>query len=86
MIVDTDPRSLTLTANVNFTNPTPYSATVPYADINILVNGTVLGHATARDLAVKPGNNTDLPITAMWHPSKLSGHNGTIVGRELLSQ
>ncbi|KAI9723472.1 MAG: hypothetical protein M1828_004202 [Chrysothrix sp. TS-e1954] len=85
-IVDTESNSLSLTANVNFSNPTPYSATVPYADINILVNDTILGHATAKDISVKSGNNTNIPITAVWHPSKVAGYNGTLVGRELLSQ
>lgn len=85
-IVDTDVDALSLTASINMTNPTPYSATVPYADINILVNGTVLGHATVRDVSIGSGNNTNIPITAVWQPSKIDRHNGTVVGRELLSQ
>ncbi|KAF2142445.1 uncharacterized protein K452DRAFT_326348 [Aplosporella prunicola CBS 121167] len=85
-ILDTTESSLTLEALVNFTNPTDYSATVPYADINLLTNGTVLGHVTARDIKVKPGNNTNVVVQAVWDPLSASGEEGRAVGRELLSQ
>lgn len=85
-IVDTSPTSITLHANVNLTNPTNYSATVPYFNINILVNGTKLGQATAKDIEVHPGNNTNLLITAIWDPYTNSGAKGKEVGSELLSQ
>ncbi|KAH9881203.1 hypothetical protein J1614_001698 [Plenodomus biglobosus] len=85
-IVDTSPTSITLQAHVNLTNPTNYSATVPYFDINILVNGTHLGHATARDIELHPGNNTNLLISAVWDPFTSGGAKGKEVGAELLSQ
>ncbi|KAJ4365270.1 hypothetical protein N0V83_008889 [Neocucurbitaria cava] len=85
-IVDTSPTSITLHANVNLTNPTNYSATVPYFNINILVNGTKLGQATAKDVEVHPGNNTNILITAVWDPFTNSGAKGKEVGSELLSQ
>ena len=68
------------------TNPTEYSATVPFIDINISVNDTILGHATARDVSVVPGPNQDLAVIAVWDPSHHSGKKGAHVGRELLSQ
>lgn len=71
---------------MNLTNPTNYSATVPYADINILTNDTLLGHATVRDLYIGPGNNTNIPVTAVWDPLTLSGKPSAAVGREFLSQ
>lgn len=85
-ILDTTDSSLTLEADVNFTNPTAYSASVPFVDINILTNNTILAHATAENLHVGPGNNTNLKIKATWNPSKDSGAKGLLVGRELLSQ
>ncbi|KAI8934029.1 hypothetical protein NX059_008797 [Plenodomus lindquistii] len=85
-IEDTSPTSITLKAHVNFTNPTNYSATVPYFDINILVNGTHIGHATARDVEVHPGNNTNLVVSAVWDPFTNGGAKGKEVGAELLSQ
>jgi len=85
-IVDTSRTSITLQANVNVTNPTNYSATVPYFNVNILVNGTVLGQVVAKDIHVHPGNNTDLIVTAVWDPFTHSGASGRVVGRQLLSQ
>ena len=78
--------SLKVQAKVNITNPTDYSAHVPYVNIHILNNDTVLGHATAKDVYVVPGNNTDMLVEAVWSPSDLSGEHGGKVGRMLLSQ
>jgi len=85
-IVETSPTSITLHVHVNFTNPTNYSATVPYFDIDILVNGTHLGHAMARDVEVRPGNNTNVVVSAVWDPYSNGGAKGKQVGAELLSQ
>ncbi|KAF2709322.1 hypothetical protein K504DRAFT_378786 [Pleomassaria siparia CBS 279.74] len=85
-IIGTSPTSITLQAYVNVTNPTNYSATVPYFNINILVNDTVLGQATAKDILVHPGNNTNIRVTAVWDPFTNSGAEGKAVGKELLSQ
>ncbi|KAL5389076.1 hypothetical protein PMIN06_009599 [Paraphaeosphaeria minitans] len=85
-IIDTSRRSITLTANVNITNPTNYSATVPYFNINLLVNKTVVGQVTAKDIEVHPGNNTNLLVTAIWDPFTHSGAKGKEIGRQLLSQ
>ena len=71
---------------VNITNPTNYSATVPYIDINILNNGTLLGHATAQNVSVIPGRNENIAVKALWDPVTPSGKHGLDVGRELLSQ
>ncbi len=85
-ILETSKTALTIRAKVNVTNPTEYSATVPFIDINISVNDTVLGHATARDVSVVPGPNQNLAVTAVWNPSHQSGKKGAHIGRELLSQ
>jgi len=85
-VLETGPSSLTLSALVNLTNPTEYSATVPYIDIHILNNGSLLGHATAKTISVKPGQNNNIPITAVWDPLSLGGQDARAVGIELLSQ
>lgn len=85
-ILDTTKTTLTIGAKVNVTNPTEYAATVPYIDINISVNDTIVGHATARDVSVVPGPNHNLAIVAIWSPFSQSGKEGTHVGRQLLSQ
>jgi hypothetical protein len=77
---------MTMQVHVNVTNPSNYSATIPYFSINILVNGTVLGQALIHDMHVKPGNNTNLISTALWDPFTNSGEHGREVGSEMLSQ
>lgn len=85
-ILDTTASTLAIQARMNVTNPTEYSATVPYVNINLLSNGTILGHATAKNISVVPGPNHDLLVTAVWDPKALSGEKGLTAGRELLSQ
>ena len=77
---------MTMQVHVNFTNPTNYSATVPYFSLNIINNGSVLGQALAKDLKVHPGDNTDLVMTAVWDPYTNGGSKGKAIGAELLSQ
>lgn len=85
-ILDTTKTTFTLQAKVNFTNPTEYSAVVPYVDLKIINNGTVLGHATAKDVSVGPGDNDNIPIVAVWDPLTPGGKKGRDLGREFLSQ
>ena len=85
-ILDTTKSALVIKAMVNITNPTEYSATVPYVNINLLSNGTLLGHATARGVSVVPGSNRNIEVTAVWDPVGNSGEKGAYAGRELLSQ
>lgn len=85
-IVETTESSFTIHAKANITNPTEYSARIPYININILNNNTILGHVIGRDLRIIPGKNTDAFITAVWNPSVVSGLHGSKVGRNLLSQ
>jgi Protein of unknown function (DUF3712) len=85
-ILETTTSSLVVQAKANITNPTEYSAHIPYINILILHNDTILGHVTAKDLNVVPGRNLDLLATAVWNPSEASGVDGGTVGRELLSQ
>lgn len=85
-IGDSDENSVKIVASVNFTNPTPYSATIPFADLHVLANHTVLGSITARNMSVRPGNNTNILVGATWAPAMTGGQKGKAVGRELLSQ
>ncbi|OJD30986.1 pre-rrna processing protein [Diplodia corticola] len=85
-ILDTGPSSIRFQAEVNFTNPTNYSATVPYTNINILTNGTAMGQVTAENLTVVPGNNTGVLVQAVWDPLKMSGEEGRAVGVDFLSR
>lgn len=85
-ILETTPTSLEIQAKANITNPTEYSAQIPYISINILNSDTILGSVIARDLHIVPGKNTDLVAVATWNPSIRGGAQGSEVGRNLLSQ
>ena len=85
-ILETTRTSMKIGVNVNVTNPSNYSATIPYFSINVLVNGTVLGQVVVEGMNVHPGNNTNLAATTLWDPYANSGAKGKEVGRQLLSQ
>ncbi|KAK6825095.1 hypothetical protein PG987_012589 [Apiospora arundinis] len=84
-ILDTTATSITLQALVNVTNPTPYTATVPYVNIHVLTNDTILADATVENVEVVKGDNTDILVTATWDPTR-SGKTGHQIGRDLISQ
>ena len=77
---------MNLEARVNFTNPTDYTAQIPYINIHILNNGSVIGDATARNLTVTKGNNTNIVVQAQWDPTRFGGKKAAKIGSELLSQ
>ncbi len=84
--METTKSTLLLEAKINITNPTDYSATIPYININLLSNGTRLGQATVRNISIVPGSNNNLLAEALWDPVTSSGRAGLDQGRELLSQ
>lgn len=84
-ILHTTPSTISLQATVNFTNPTPYSASIPYVDCLMLFNGTALAHVTVRELSVVPGDNSGVVFEALWSPLAAGGDAGVIAGRDLLS-
>lgn len=84
-IIRSSSKGIELEALVNITNPTDYTATIPYININIAKNGSILGSATATNLNITKGNNTNLFVTSAWSPSA-AGEDGAKIGSELLSQ
>jgi hypothetical protein len=70
---------------VNVTNPTPYSASVPYADFMMLYNGTKVAHITALDIALASKADATVHVDIMWEPSE-GGEDGVEAGREFLSK
>lgn len=85
-IADTSQDSISIQADADFTNPTNYSATIPYFNINILNNNTILGHAVLENTTVRPGRNCNITIKVIWEPHTAAGKTGRLVGRELISQ
>lgn len=84
-ISHTTESSVLLKVNVNFTNPTAYSAKIPLTDLSVLSNGTAVGHVTGRDLVVKPGVNTGVSLDVSWNPLESGGKEGVIAGQDLVS-
>ncbi|EGY19940.1 hypothetical protein VD0002_g5126 [Verticillium dahliae] len=84
-ILGTSSSSVDIEAMVNMTNPTPYAAYIPYVNIHIAKNGSVLGSATAENLNLTRGNNTNIRVTARWD-ANVAGGKGKKIGAELLSQ
>jgi hypothetical protein len=70
---------------VNITNPTPYTAVVPYFNIHILHKGETLGEAIATDIDFGLGNNTNILVRSTWDPIRFGGKKAHEVGRKLLS-
>ena len=85
-ILDSSSHSLTFQATVNITNPTEYTAHIPFVSINILSNDSVLAQAIAKDLVIVPGLNERVRVETVWDPLRLGGGRAKDVGRELLSQ
>lgn len=84
-ILDTTQDAINLQAVVNITNPTEYAAHIPFISVHVLCNDTLIGIASAKNLNVIAGNNTNLVVYATWDPS-LSGERGIETGRNLLSE
>ncbi len=78
--------SLAIEATVNFTNPYPYAVEIPYFNINILSNGSVMGNTTVKNMKMVPGLNENIHVEATWDPLSLSGKKGQAIGKELLSR
>lgn len=84
-VLHTSSSSIQLEARVNISNPTPYTAYIPYINIHVAKNGSVIGSASAENLNITQGNNTNLLVTAIWNPSE-GGDEAAKIGKELLSQ
>lgn len=85
-LIDTGATSLILEAKMNFTNPTNYTASVPYFNVLILSNGSVIGSATVQDLEVRKGNNSNAIARILWDPVTLGDKKSPAYARNLLSQ
>ncbi|KAL3960096.1 hypothetical protein ACCO45_005213 [Purpureocillium lilacinum] len=85
-IMNTSTTGVSLQAKINLTNPTPYTATVPYINVHVMKHGFMIGEAIARDVDFQLGDNADIAVTATWDPMAFSGSRGQEVSRQLLSE
>ncbi|WEW55461.1 hypothetical protein PRK78_000892 [Emydomyces testavorans] len=85
-ISHTTKSSISLQAAINFTNPTNYSANIPYIDMRLVYNGSNVAHVMGRKLSVFPGDNSFVNVEGLWNPADTRGGDGVIAGRELISR
>ena len=85
-IIRTTKSSVLIRTNVSFTNPTNYSAHIPYVNVKLVHNSTEVAQLIARDLSVSPGRNSAIIVDGLWNPFDISGEKGVVAGRQLLSQ
>lgn len=85
-ILNTSETGATIQARVNFTNPTPYTASIPYFSAHIFTNGSMIGEAVAQNVTLGRGNNTNNYIQATWDPTSFGGEKARQVARGLLSE
>ncbi|KAL8409385.1 hypothetical protein RB594_007716 [Gaeumannomyces avenae] len=83
-ITETSYTSVSIEALINVTNPTEYTADIPFVNIHVMSNGSLVAEATAEDLRISTGVNTNLRVTARWKPS-MGGDQGVADGRNLIS-
>lgn len=82
---NTTETSLYVSTQMNFTNPTDYSAKIPFVDVLMLYNETALAHIVARNVTVIPGHNANVSIDFSWSPLDIGGADGKQAGRSLIS-
>ncbi|KAI6643014.1 hypothetical protein MCOR08_000197 [Pyricularia oryzae] len=83
-ITDTTYSSVSIDALVNITNPTPYTANIPFVTVHVVSNGSIVGEATAENLVVGLGENNMLVVKVKWAPSH-GGDKAAVDGRNLIS-
>lgn len=84
--MNTSDTGASIQARVNFTNPTAYTATIPYFNAHIFTNGSLIGEAIAENIVLQLGNNTNNFITANWDPVSLGGEKARKASQRLLSE
>jgi hypothetical protein len=85
-ILETTQTSIKLRANANVTNPTPYFATIPYVNVHIWKNESILASVTVQKTSVVPGFNPNVVVDVTWNPTLLGGEEGKLIGQTFLSQ
>ncbi|PHH93194.1 hypothetical protein CDD83_10743 [Cordyceps sp. RAO-2017] len=84
-LVNSSATSMNLRAVVNLTNPTAYTAVIPFLSVHVMKQGYVIGEAVVRDLDLGLGRNSNISVSATWDPLALGHEYGRRVGRRLLS-
>lgn len=84
-ILNTSETGVSMQAKINFTNPTQYTATIPFLNVHILGDDVIIGEATARGIHLELGNNTGNIVHATWDPTRFGGKKAQEAAQSLLS-
>ncbi|KOS23229.1 hypothetical protein ESCO_003583 [Escovopsis weberi] len=85
-VVGTSKSSVRMRAAVDLVNPTPYTASIPFASAHVLTaDGHLIGEISCRNLDLGLGQNKDLVVYAAWDPVAMGGKVGHQAARKLLS-
>ncbi|KAH6610199.1 hypothetical protein Trco_000219 [Trichoderma cornu-damae] len=85
VILNTTKHAVHMQASLNITNPTPYTASIPFATVHVYHKGLLIGEVTASHLDLQLGNNTNLAVSATWDPVALGGEESHKAATKLLS-
>ncbi|KAL7923011.1 hypothetical protein ACQKWADRAFT_290963 [Trichoderma austrokoningii] len=85
VIINTTKHSVHMQASVNLTNPTPYTAFIPFATVHVYSKELIIGEVMVNNLDVQLGNNTNLAVSATWDPVSLGGEESHKAAAKLLS-
>ncbi|KEY70394.1 hypothetical protein S7711_06562 [Stachybotrys chartarum IBT 7711] len=84
-IISTTDTGFMMKASINVTNPTPYTASIPHANVHIYEQEAMIGEANATQLDVRLGNNSNLSVSAIWDPQSFGGIDAHRIAKRLLS-
>ena len=84
-ILNTSDTGVSMQAKINFTNPTQYTASIPFLNVHVLGGDVVIGEATAQGVDLELGNNTGNIVHATWDPLKFGGDKAQKAAKSLLS-
>jgi hypothetical protein len=73
-------------ALVNITNPTPYTGYIPFVNVHLYKNDSMVGEATAENVTLGLGENSNLRVRGKWNPLGMGGAAAEQIGLELISQ
>ncbi|KAK1251057.1 hypothetical protein MKX07_005612 [Trichoderma sp. CBMAI-0711] len=85
VILNTTKHAVHMQASVNITNPTPYTASIPLANVHVYHGELLIGEVTVKDLDVQLGNNSDLAVFATLDPTSVGGEESHKAAVKLLS-
>ncbi|RFU80974.1 hypothetical protein TARUN_1259 [Trichoderma arundinaceum] len=85
VILNTTKHAVHMQASVNITNPTPYTASIPFANVHVYHKELLIGEVTVNHIDFQLGNNTNLPVFATWDPVSLGGEESHKAATKLLS-